>query len=133
MADTTQALAAHLLRRAAFGGSAADVATVAANGIGASIAALLDYDPTAVEALQPPRPGGKPLDLAKLPELQLWWLDRMVRTPSPLQELMTLFWHNHFATGNAKINAPPLMQRQNQLTSSSAPTRWAASARWSSR
>ncbi len=113
--DATEALAAHLLRRVAFGGSAADVAAVAAHGVGASISSLINYDPAAVEALQPPQPPGRPLDLSKLPDLQLWWLDRMVRTPSPLQELMTLFWHNHFATGNAKVNSPPLMQRQNQL------------------
>ena len=29
---------------------------------------------------------------------KLWWLDRMVRTDRPLQEKMTLFWHDHFAT-----------------------------------
>jgi uncharacterized protein (DUF1800 family) len=31
------------------------------------------------------------------------WLFRMVHTNRPLQEKMTLFWHNHFATGFAKI------------------------------
>jgi uncharacterized protein (DUF1800 family) len=115
LAEATRAMAAHLLRRAAFGGSAAEVAAAAAGGVDAAIDRLLDYDPSAVEGLEPPRPGGRPLDLTKLPDLQLWWLDRMARTPSPLQELMTLFWHNHFATGNAKVNSPPLMQRQNQL------------------
>jgi uncharacterized protein (DUF1800 family) len=115
VADGSEALASHLLRRAAFGGSAAEVASVAAAGIGPSIDRLLNYDPTAVETLQPPAPKGKALDLTKLPGLQLWWLDRMARTPSPLQEVMTLFWHNHFATGNAKVGNPPLMQRQNQL------------------
>jgi uncharacterized protein (DUF1800 family) len=28
----------------------------------------------------------------------LWWLDKMVRTPRPLTEKLTLFWHDHFAT-----------------------------------
>src|SRR6185503_14581754 len=27
-----------------------------------------------------------------------WWLTRMVITPRPLEEKMTLFWHSHFAT-----------------------------------
>ncbi|MCY4536137.1 MAG: DUF1800 family protein, partial [Bryobacterales bacterium] len=27
----------------------------------------------------------------------LWWADRMVATPRPLEEKMTLFWHGHFA------------------------------------
>jgi uncharacterized protein (DUF1800 family) len=31
------------------------------------------------------------------------WLFRMVHTDRPLQEKMTLFWHNHFATGYNKI------------------------------
>src|SRR5213075_2928114 len=31
------------------------------------------------------------------------WLFRMVHTNRPLQEKMTLFWHNHFATGYTKI------------------------------
>ncbi|HEV3139895.1 MAG TPA: DUF1800 domain-containing protein [Vicinamibacterales bacterium] len=31
------------------------------------------------------------------------WLFRMIHTNRPLQERMTLFWHNHFATGYNKI------------------------------
>jgi uncharacterized protein (DUF1800 family) len=31
------------------------------------------------------------------------WLFRMVHSDRPLQEKMALFWHNHFATGYAKI------------------------------
>ena len=29
-----------------------------------------------------------------------WWLNRMLVTPAPLQEKMTLFLHGHFATAN---------------------------------
>jgi len=32
------------------------------------------------------------------------WLFRMVHSPAPLQEKMTLFWHHHFATAYSKIN-----------------------------
>ena len=32
------------------------------------------------------------------------WLFRMVHSPSPLQEKMTLFWHHHFATAFSKIS-----------------------------
>jgi uncharacterized protein (DUF1800 family) len=32
------------------------------------------------------------------------WLFRMVHSPSPLQEKMTLFWHHHFATAFTKIS-----------------------------
>src|SRR5262245_19792327 len=31
------------------------------------------------------------------------WLFRMVHSNRPLQEKMTLFWHNHFATGYTKV------------------------------
>src|SRR5258708_33909040 len=52
---------------------------------------------------------------ANLTRLQSLWLYRMILTPDPLLERMTLFWHNHFATSNAKVNNPVLMQRQNDL------------------
>lgn len=42
----------------------------------------------------------------------LWWMDRMVRTTRPLEEKMTLFWHDHFATRDVDT---PLMLRQNAL------------------
>ena len=32
------------------------------------------------------------------------WLFRIVHSPSPLQEKMTLFWHHHFATAFSKIS-----------------------------
>ena len=41
----------------------------------------------------------------------LWWLDRMVRSRRPLQEKLTLFWHDHFATSDQDT---PLMLAQNQ-------------------
>jgi hypothetical protein len=42
----------------------------------------------------------------------LWWLDRMVRSQRPLQERMTLFWHDHFATRDQDT---PLMLAQNRV------------------
>ena len=32
-----------------------------------------------------------------------WWANRMVNSPRPLEEKMTLFWHNHFATNETKV------------------------------
>ena len=46
-------------------------------------------------------------------ELREWWLKEMLSTPTPLTERMTLFWHNHFATGQQKVKSPQLMYRQN--------------------
>jgi uncharacterized protein (DUF1800 family) len=39
----------------------------------------------------------------------------MLNTPSPLTERMTLFWHNHFTSGQDKVQYPQLMARQNRL------------------
>ncbi|MCH8828688.1 MAG: DUF1800 domain-containing protein, partial [Planctomycetes bacterium] len=47
-------------------------------------------------------------------QLKAWWLYRMLYSPHPLQERMTLFWHNHFATSNAKVNNLRLMHGQHQ-------------------
>src|ERR1017187_4254166 len=52
---------------------------------------------------------------ADLTRIQSIWLYRMIFTPHPLRERMTLFWHNHFATSNVKVQSPLLMQRQNDL------------------
>jgi uncharacterized protein (DUF1800 family) len=48
-------------------------------------------------------------------ELRTWWMSEMLTTPSPLSEKMTLFWHNHFATGQEKVRSATLMLRQNQM------------------
>ncbi len=48
-------------------------------------------------------------------ELRGWWLAEMLATPQPLQERMTLFWHNHFTSSQQKVRFSQLMYRQNQL------------------
>ena len=35
--------------------------------------------------------------------LGLWWANRMLVTPRPHEEKLTLFWHGHFATGENKV------------------------------
>jgi uncharacterized protein (DUF1800 family) len=52
--------------------------------------------------------------------LSAWWLDRMLKARHPLREKMTLFWHDHFATSDAKVRNPALMFRQNRLLSEHA-------------
>ena len=44
-----------------------------------------------------------------------WWFDRIMNGPSPLQEKMVLFWHDHFATSARKVRYPVLILRQNEL------------------
>ncbi|MGH7727545.1 MAG: DUF1800 domain-containing protein [Vulcanimicrobiaceae bacterium] len=142
-------LAAHLLRRAGFGGSPRDVAKLAAQpSADAAVASLLAFptrdplppgpaysdDPSAAFATLrervrgdlaslreqiagfPLAPGAARAALAADPEIKelrkatrqvefraaiqarLWWLDRMLHTPAPLQEKLTLFWHGHFTS-----------------------------------
>jgi uncharacterized protein (DUF1800 family) len=42
------------------------------------------------------------------------WIYRMLHSPHPFLERMTMFWHNHFSTSNAKVNDLRLMQQQNE-------------------
>jgi uncharacterized protein (DUF1800 family) len=48
-------------------------------------------------------------------ELRGWWLERMARSPRPLEEKLTLFWHGHFATSVQKVQDAYYMWRQNEL------------------
>jgi uncharacterized protein (DUF1800 family) len=48
-------------------------------------------------------------------QLRGWWLQEMLGTPSPLTERMTLFWHNHFVSGQHKVRQPQLLYQQNAL------------------
>jgi uncharacterized protein (DUF1800 family) len=47
--------------------------------------------------------------------LKAWWLYRMLLTPDPLGERLTLMWHNHFATSNRKVQDLVRMREQNDL------------------
>jgi uncharacterized protein (DUF1800 family) len=48
-------------------------------------------------------------------DLRGWWIREMLTTRSPLTERMTLFWHDHFPSGEDKVHYPQLMFRQNAL------------------
>lgn len=47
--------------------------------------------------------------------LALWWATRMLNTPRPLEERLTLFWHGHFATGQNKVRDYRMMHQQNVM------------------
>jgi uncharacterized protein (DUF1800 family) len=47
--------------------------------------------------------------------LKEWWCEELLKTPTPLTERMTLFWHNHFTSTLEKCRFPELMFRQNAL------------------
>jgi uncharacterized protein (DUF1800 family) len=114
MAPQREEDVAHLFRRAAFGASDADVARFARLGVlsfSSAAAYLLDYaaQPDDVDGFigQPgyvgitSRTGFAPT--VNIDDARQRWLFRMVHSKRPLQERMTLFWHNHFATAHSKI------------------------------
>lgn len=96
----TAALAGHLLRRAAFGSSAAQLHAALDTGPQAAVADLLRPAADITEfnrehdAFETSGTSALPLD-----ELSGWWLRRMMKTPHPLLETMTLFWHGFFGIG----------------------------------
>lgn len=108
--------AAHVLRRAGFGGNVDDVARYAALGPSGAVDALLH--PVVPDLPFPDYPAPEVLYASLRGKArsgtELWWLERMLRTQHPLVEKMTLFWHGHFATSIAKVPAP-LMARQIDL------------------
>jgi uncharacterized protein (DUF1800 family) len=114
---------AHLHRRAGFAAPWAVLQRDLAEGLDASVERLLDGVPAATSASVTAPASDTLFDgmaaqlapSASLARLQGIWLYRMIFTTHPLRERMTLFWHNHFATSNAKVNDTALMQRQNDL------------------
>jgi uncharacterized protein (DUF1800 family) len=106
-----QAHLEHLLRRAGFGASAAELQAMDGMSTSDGIAYLLDVDdqPDDVDskigqadyinvvARGPFSPN------TAIEDARQRWLFRMVHTRRPLQEKMALFWHNHFATAYSKI------------------------------
>lgn len=137
--------AAHLLRRAGFGGTPDEVRRYAAMRAGDAVASLLAVPspssiapPGELANLAPPvsmatdpiqrmmlrqetmvrqqrRRQGREAILA----LQLWWLNRMLTTTAPLQEKMTLYFHGHFTSRGTPLY-PWITYNQNALFRRSA-------------
>ena len=113
----TLAKVGHLHRRAGFGASWAELQRDLKAGPDAALDHLLagDADPDADAAsdyLASERslPAG-----AATAALAAWWLARILRSPHPLREKLTLFWHGHFATSHAKVQNARLMLGQYRL------------------
>ncbi len=106
----------HLYRRASFGASHADLQSGLADGPDKTIDRLLKGGAGEEEF-------GRDTDrladgIARGnngPQARAWWLYRMLYSPHPLREKLTLFWHNHFATSNAKVNNAGHMLGQYRL------------------
>ena len=102
----------HLLRRAGFGGSPTEVQAYSDLGYATALDQLINYEQIFdnVDDLigQPGYVGmtivGPYTPATNIQHARQRWLFRMVHTRRPLQEKMTLFWHNHFATAFSKIS-----------------------------
>ena len=99
--------ARHLLRRAGFGAPPADVESLVVRQLTRGQAAdeLLAFVPKAF------KPGGR----YNMEKAHASWVNYMVRTRSPLQEKLVLFWHDHFATSAVKVENVQTMAFQIRL------------------
>jgi uncharacterized protein (DUF1800 family) len=126
--------ARHLLNRAGFGATEAEIQRAVGTTREQAARKLLDSARTSpvtappawtgeTGALRYPRRGPDASDAEKKMfqqeqvreglELRGWWVGEMLATPSPLTERMTLFWHNHFVSSQQKVKLAELMYRQN--------------------
>ncbi|MCL4540953.1 MAG: DUF1800 domain-containing protein [Chloroflexi bacterium] len=103
----------HLLRRAGFGASPQDLAIFRPLGNQGAIDRLTNYESI-------PNPVVDKMEqlfafnFANLHDLQRWWLLRMLFTTRPLEERMTLFWHELLTSAVAKVR-PDSLYVQNQF------------------
>ena len=130
-------LAAHLLRRAGFGGTPQEIAAAARSNLHDVVESLVHYagpsnasppdvyDPTQqlfgirllaaadrMATLKTIRQQAQ----QSIVSMQTWWLNQMLTTPAPLQEKMTFFFHGHFTTAAIQKGAwPSYVYNQNQL------------------
>lgn len=131
--------AAHLLNRAGFGGRPEEIDDAVRQGLEHTVQRLLDFPAAGEPGPRPDLP--EPMDRAELrllrnlPEAERqqkrqeilrahreaienirgWWIRRMLTTPRPLQEKLTLFWHGHFATSAHEVKNARHMFQQNEL------------------
>lgn len=124
----------HLLSRTAFAARPAEIDALAGLGYERAVRRLIEN--AGSEAVTAPpawakdwRPSGtRPRDMTEQElqtnrkkrreqalELKGWWYREMIASPTPLTEVMTLFWHGHFTSGLRKVKAPALLLRQNLL------------------
>jgi len=105
--------AAHLLRRAAVGGSRQQVTSFFNMEHVDAIDLLLD---TSVTPAVPPRSFISGEANWQLQEKMIdWWVDRMISAPPTIEEKVMLFLHSHFATAREKVEDAQIMWQQHRL------------------
>ncbi len=107
---TAQVDVAHLLRRAGFGGTNAEITKLATLDRAAIVDSLLNALQPSIDPPPEVRMVGQDKWKAYEP-LTLWWLNRMATSPAPLIEKMTLFWHGHFVSSLEKSELMPMWEQ----------------------
>ncbi len=120
--------AAHLLRRAGFGGTSEEIRKVQVLGPSLAVEQLLsfssndqttdnphDIEQTLKDVLEANGGNFGGAQGAGVLTAQGWWLHKMLTTNQPLKEKLSLFWHGHFATGQDKVRNAFALQNQNEL------------------
>src|SRR5438045_8963702 len=105
--------AAHLLRRAALGGSPKDIQSFHDRNasVESAVSELLSFKPSKSKPPSSKDPG----DLTKM---HRWWFKQMIATKKPAdacREKLVLFWHNHLVSGVSKQENGKAVPIQNQL------------------
>jgi len=111
MARSSDVLIEHLLRRAGFGARPDELDYYGGLSASDAVEALVNYDRVPDDVDEKIGKSGYVNVTTRGPfspqsnitDSRQRWLFRMVHSNRPLQEKMTLFWHNHFATGYTKI------------------------------
>lgn len=103
----------HFLQRTHWGVKASELAALRAQGLPAYLDAMLEL-PTPGQASVDQQadlllrneddPVGLPGGFPSTGQLAQWWLYMMQRTTTPWQEVVALFWHDHFAASNAPLD-----------------------------
>lgn len=106
----------HLLRRAGFGATPAELTLYRDLGFSGAVDRLINYQQVSEDATES-RLKALNLDLSKPANQQRWWLLRMAWTQRPLLEKMTLFWHGVLTSsfrkvGGAKAYGRMMVQNQ---------------------
>jgi uncharacterized protein (DUF1800 family) len=115
----TAARVAHLHRRAGFGEPPARLARDLKEGPAVAIRRAIEGEPTGpdgrtvadFEAVAAAMNASARRDPA-ITRVRLAWLFRLIHSPHPLGERLTLAWHNHYATAARKVGDPIAMLDQ---------------------
>lgn len=106
MASLSYDEAAHLLRRAGFGGTPDEIDDLSSRGREGAVDFLINFnqiDNTPMQSLLTASFDFSDQANINNNEIRRWWFTRMVATKRQFEEKMTLFWHNHFATSSSKV------------------------------